>query len=100
LLIELVFAQVERHALALPRLWFIAEGVEQELGRGLVELQLLSGLDEVEEVDGLAEDLHLLIEVRDDERSLVAALEVGDFEETLLAATDAFGKCAHGCLPG
>jgi hypothetical protein len=57
---------------------------------------LLPGFDEVEDVDGLAKHLHLLVETRDGEGSFSAAVEVGDLEEAFLLTADAFAKCRHG----
>jgi hypothetical protein len=59
-------------------------------------LQLLPGFDEVEDVDGLAKHLHLLVETRDGEGNFSAALEVGDFKETFLLTTNAIAECRHG----
>src|SRR5262249_33432336 len=95
----LIVGQIQHDALALPRLRLLAEVIEQPLGGRLVELELPSGLDEVEDVLNLAKHLHLLIEMGDGVGDLPAAAEIGDFVEAFGRVADAFGKCAHRCLP-
>jgi hypothetical protein len=92
-------AKYNVHLLAVVLLWIVAEIVEQEFGVGLIDLQLLPGLLEVEDVDGLAEHLHLFVEMRDRER-LLAAFEIGDAEEALLRLRMRSENALMVLLPG